>query len=58
MEAQLSIARLEDLPGKIDDHESRIRELEKGLLRLAVTVSVTGAFGAAIGSAFMKWMGH
>lgn len=54
MEMRLSMARMEQVPERLDDHEERLRVLEKGMIKLAATLSVTGAIGAAVGSALMK----
>jgi len=54
LDMQLTLARMEKVPEQLNDHEDRLRVLEKGMIKLAATLSVTGAIGAAVGSALMK----
>jgi hypothetical protein len=56
LELQLSLARMENVPEQIADHETRLRVLEKGMVKLTAILGVAGAVGSALGSVLMKML--
>lgn len=41
---------------QVDDHESRIRALERASIRVAVLLSVAASLGSMLGGALITWL--